>query len=70
MRGNWNATNKRPSLKARLAHMREYNRRLAARDAANRCGTCKAALPAKPYVVWGDSRRFCSAICVPVSEHH
>jgi hypothetical protein len=68
MRGNFNRTNQRPTLKQRLRQRQDYNRRLAQQDLANRCATCLAALPTPCFTVFGDARRYCSSVCVPRSE--
>lgn len=63
MRGNFG--HRRQSLKKRLESLRRQNRALAARDRSNRCPTCLSALPAQTFTVFGDHRRYCSALCLP-----
>jgi hypothetical protein len=70
-RGNWSATNRAPSLKQRLRQRKDYNRRLAAEDAKNRCANphCKQSLVGlrETFCIAADplQRKYCRALCVP-----
>jgi len=65
MRGNFARTNRRPTLKQRLAQRRDYLRRLGQQDRANRCTTCRAPLTGQVFTLFGDPGKYCSALCVP-----
>ncbi len=65
MRGNF-THGRRPSLKKRLESQRRQNAALAARDAANRCPTCRGPLPREGAVtVFGETQRYCRVLCLP-----
>lgn len=54
-----------------LAARRIRNQELAKKEALNRCGICKVALPVKVFLRWGDPKMYCSKDCLDeaITEH-
>lgn len=52
-------------MKRVIAERQKRNHELGAKDAANRCGWCKVALPwaRNPIFADGDGHKFCSLFC-------